>query len=504
LAAWSFVVLAALAALLKYLGCGGCALARSIGRTVLRSPLGIIGWTGILVQLIVLVFAPPADSLAAAVGQLGSIRNEQNKKKKKPFPTKTKPPKVVILSSKKKNKEIQEGILLSSSLPEDAWRLVEASLSFAELGILAAVAKSPHWCAVYTRAARWRRLFAARGCDRQPSFFQQQTTQWSEPEPSKWLALWRGIEISLSADPAEIDAFFERRSPNFQGPALRRRVHSALADRSTVACAWKLACILYERGAPLARCALCGQVDIGDDFVTPCAQCHGEIFHRACLENLLPALPRCTSCGDSFRLASRYPRGPIELSRALNFDRARLLGIAGRCAVKWTLTLAIFASIDSQFSFTTESSVHPALAWFLLQQTLMLEVFFSRRLATVVTRLWSTGSRNAIRFYLRLYLYFIIASAGILSSFSNIGRLFYNRRHYASSSLDSSSLTTLSMILRLFAWTNLLLYSLVSSSCLYLFARTSYLFPTIADRHSQQPSIAGRSIIGAAPAPHEH
>jgi len=86
LAAWSFVVLAALAALLKYLGCGGCALARSIGRTVLRSPLGIIGWTGILVQLIVLVFAPPADSLAAAVGQLGSIRNEQNKKKKKTIP----------------------------------------------------------------------------------------------------------------------------------------------------------------------------------------------------------------------------------------------------------------------------------------------------------------------------------------------------------------------------------------------------------------------------------
>mmetsp|Transcript_33279 Transcript_33279/g.61321 ORF Transcript_33279/g.61321 Transcript_33279/m.61321 type:complete len:165 (+) Transcript_33279:589-1083(+) len=55
-----------------------------------------------------------------------------------------------------------------------------------------------------------------------------------------------------------------------------------------------------------------------------------------------------------------------------------------------------------------------ALAWWPLQQCCMLHIFFSRRFAAIVDRLWM-GPISL--FYCRLYFYFIVTSALLAASY---------------------------------------------------------------------------------------
>ena len=560
LAAWSFAVLVALAALLRYTACNGCALALSIGRRVsgalsLRSPLGACGWGGLLVQLLVLVCAPPADSLQAAFGLIGRRRVSRKETsstsgggpKKKMTTTPATPPKTKERDWYGRwlydDDDSSEKTLLGAQMPEDAWRQVETFLAFSDLCTLAAAAKEPRWCAAYTRAARWRRLFAARGC----GGFSHEISQRVPPrarynlieerrhhggrfkrrsdivdgllDGARWF--WDSLEAALAGEQDVIDAHFDgdttttSRDPQhrlYVQRALRRGVDRRRELRrhgrpQSRALPWKLACVLHERGAPLVRCASCGEVDLGDDreFLAPCPHCPGMYQHRRCLEKDLDLdmdrVPygtindgdlvdqwrrerrrtlRCPLCGAGLALATRPPRGPVEVVAVLWRDRRNALRVARRCLQQWTLALLLVTAIARRHGHHSCSChlVNPVMAWYLLQQTCLFEVFITHRFSAVVARLWSTPTRNAVGFYLRLYFYYIFASAGILASFSPLPLLFADHpRRDEEPSLATRCVRGTFAVL---AWVNVLLYFAVSSSCLYIFVKTHYRLPTVA------------------------
>ena len=549
LAAWSFAVLVSLAALLRYTACSGCALALSIGRRVsgvlsLRSPLGACGWGGLGVQLLVLVCAPPADSLQAAFGLIGrrrerrhhkavanNLKNKHEEKKKDELleflHQRTK--KAPFLSSG--HEETTTPFLASA--PEDAWRQVEAFLSFSDLSALSAAAKKPRWCNAYRRAARWRRLFAARNCgtreqpprlgsafppvSRRQARLGEQFFEFLESvvDLARWF--YESLDVALAGNQDAIDAHFDGHLNRIGDPQLRERAVRALrtgADRRrelrrrpiirSRALPWKLACVLHERGAPLVRCASCGEVDLGDDreFLAPCASCGTASYHhRRCLEKDLdlgassPAffyatvdddmlaleerhLHRplcCAHCGSGLALEARPPRGPLELLAVLRKDRAAPFRVGRRCLQQWTLVLlGVTALARGNYSCRCLS---PVMAWYLLQQTCLFHVFVTHRFSAVVARLWSTATRNAVGFYLKLYGYFILASAGILANFSPLPLLFSTtQKNDHAASLARRCVHDAIAVL---SWANLIVYAIISSACLYLFVKTHYRLPTI-------------------------
>lgn len=528
LAAWSFAVLVALAALIRYTACNGCALALSIGRrvgkSVVHSPLGACGWGGVAMQLAVLVCAPPADSLEAAVDLMNRRRQEKSNQTQRLASSKhrwhlgafTCAPKVLSL------------------LPDDAWRMIEDYTAAADLVALSGASKRIPWCVAYTRAARWRRLFATRSENTFESFAAakpslahsefgndgRQTNRTIAPQrdlrrtafippPDNAFAgtrgplrlfvqaidayrvLWRGLEVALG--PPESHRSFERffdstigESPHSSATTRRewrRRIYAVLATRSR-AFAWKLACVLHERGAPLVRCTLCGEVDLGDaskEFIAPCQGCGiASCAHRYCVErdlgiNVYSSASRdifwgtfsapltaasqneprftCRACGRNLDASVRAPRGPLELFTILVQDCRRVSAVLAKCFVKWAIAVTImtafeqpwalrgrwFESLQFRADFEMLCSFYrpvldtvsrrPTFTWYLLQQTILSEIFFSRRFSSIVTRLWTLATRNGVRFYLRLYFFFVVSSTVIALSFSPILRALSTSTH---------------------------------------------------------------------------
>lgn len=522
LAAWSFAVLVALAALIRYTACNGCALALSIGRrvgkSVVHSPLGVCGWGGVAMQLAVLVCAPPADSLEAAVDLMNRRRQEKSNQTQR------------LASSKHRWRlgAFACAPKVLSLLPEDAWRMIEDYSAAADLVALSGASKGIPWCMAYTRAARWRRLFATRsetafesvaaskiapadsefGNDgRQPdrSIAPQRdlhrTALIPPPDDANagtrgpvrffvraidaYRLLWRGLEVALGPPESHriVERFFDStigESPHSSTTTrreLRRRIYAVLATRSR-AFAWKLACVLHERGAPLVRCTLCGEVDLGDaakEFISPCQVCGiACCAHRYCVERDLGITvyssgsrgvfwgtfnaplnvasqngPRftCRACGRNIDASVRAPRGPLELLAILVQDSRRVFAVLAKCFVKWAIAVTIVSAFEHPWAlrrgwseslqfpgyFEVLCSFHrpllrsvsrrPTFTWYLLQQSILLEVFFSRRFSSIVTRLWTLATRNGVRFYLRLYFFFFVSSTVVALSFSPILRM---------------------------------------------------------------------------------
>ncbi|KAH8072640.1 histone demethylase [Aureococcus anophagefferens] len=129
-----------------------------------------------------------------------------------------------------------------------------------------------------------------------------------------------------------------------QGLALLLSEASAAAARAAAdgarALGWKFACFLHDRGAPVLRCGICGDVDDAqgpNEFVlAPCARAALTAPRdRRCLEGAgLPAVVgaagaagrdvgACARCGRGLAPGLRHPAGPRELGAAPLRDRHR-------------------------------------------------------------------------------------------------------------------------------------------------------------------------------------
>ncbi|KAH8043229.1 histone demethylase [Aureococcus anophagefferens] len=242
--------------------------------------------------------------------------------------------------------------------------------------------------------------------------------------------------------------------------APRRRRRRALG--------WKFACFLHDRGAPVLRCGICGDVDDAqgpNEFVlAPCAARGADGAADAVLEGAgLPSSPArgaagrdvgaCARCGRGLAPGLRHPAGPRELGARAAGRVARTCGASAAGAGR----RAAFA------------------AWLAVQCSLV-HLFASPAFSVMVSRIW-TGPRDHVRFYLRLYAYYVGAGAAVVAHFSPLAGLLAQVDCAAPSAFRRCA----AALLGLASWLNLAGYAAVSSASLFLFAKANYHLLTVAD-----------------------
>jgi len=163
----------------------------------------------------------------------------------------------------------------------------------------------------------------------------------------------------------------------------------------------------------------------------------------------------------------------------LRCDWKRTLRNAARVASAWLVVMAFAARCEAKWNRGEEAlrAPHWVFAWWAFQQLLLLKLFGSRRLSIAVSRLWAVGGKS-LRFYFGLYLYFTMACGGVVLAFSPL-RLVLRRLLFGGAETVFGRM--IGLLLDAFAWTNFAAYAAVSSSTLYLFARSSYTLLTVKD-----------------------
>ena len=132
-----------------------------------------------------------------------------------------------------------------------------------------------------------------------------------------------------------------------------------------------------------------------------------------------------------------------------------------------------------------------ALAWWQLQQCCMLHIFFSRRFAAIVDRLWM-GPISL--FYCRLYFYFIVTSALLAASYiPMVSRTI--RINVLEPFISPWILKSLQPVGDTIGLVNLFQYAVVSTTVICIFWRTHYRIFTVADGKEAAANLRRREEL---------
>jgi len=203
----------------------------------------------------------------------------------------------------------------------------------------------------------------------------------------------------------------------------------------------------------------------------------------------------CQTCGCRYVRTVRLPRNKWEVLVSSLSDPTSLIRAASTFAHFLLVSLFIAAceGICPADECTTHRSILTtsigvlkwpttglngvALAFWQLQQTLMLHIFFSPRFANIVDRLW-LGPISM--FYCRLYFYFIVTSALLSASYiPMVSRTI--RRNVLEVFASTQVLDFLQPAWSFVALVNLFQYAIVSTTVICIFWRTHYRIFTVAD-----------------------
>ncbi|KAH8080982.1 histone demethylase [Aureococcus anophagefferens] len=480
LAAWSFAVLASLAALLRYsLGRGRGAISREFfgDASGSPSPHALLGLGGVGLQGLALL-------LSEASGAPKHRESKPASPRKAPKPDWRRRLALVL---DREDGGRDGGRLSARSVPEEVWLLVEAHLRAPDLATLAATAKRQTWCSVYAKPARWRRLFAGAAPRR--------AARVAAPAASPLAALgdcYDRLEAMLAF------AFSRGRSRAARRGSFSRAPPAAVADDGARALGWKFACFLHDRGAPVLRCGICGDVDDAqgpNEFVlAPCAACGADGARATGGASKARGLPvvagaagaagrdvgACARCGRGLAPGLRHPAGPRELGAA---SGATATAAAGARRALFSASRSRRASRRARRAASPgpagvrrRRGRRAAFAAWLAVQCSLVHLFASPAFSVMVSRIW-TGPRDHVRFYLRLYAYYVGAGAAVVAHFSPLAGLLAQVDCAAPSAFRRCA----AALLGLASWLNLAGYAAVSSASLFLFAKANYPLLTVAD-----------------------
>eukprot|EP00656_Telonema_subtile_P058329 TRINITY_DN9852_c0_g1_i2.p1 TRINITY_DN9852_c0_g1~~TRINITY_DN9852_c0_g1_i2.p1 ORF type:complete len:311 (-),score=51.13 TRINITY_DN9852_c0_g1_i2:154-1086(-) len=196
---------------------------------------------------------------------------------------------------------------------------------------------------------------------------------------------------------------------------------------------WQTACVVSEVGGGVMRCSICNRIEFHEDrqhtvgglpadarrWVFPC-RCHTAV-HRACFEKRhIPTnwftltlrnaatltqtveydtLGCCKQCKISYHTTLRPPVSGKELVAATIRDPQAWINSTLTAAVTYCATAVL----------PTERGDYVITYW-ILQQTILLMIFFSNRLQGIVNLLYRNSS-SSVPFYLKLYCFCIVANA---------------------------------------------------------------------------------------------
>mmetsp|Transcript_61771 Transcript_61771/g.169969 ORF Transcript_61771/g.169969 Transcript_61771/m.169969 type:complete len:239 (-) Transcript_61771:228-944(-) len=223
-------------------------------------------------------------------------------------------------------------------------------------------------------------------------------------------------------------------------------------------------------------------------------------------------LGTCPDCGYKYKRTARLPSSIPELTAATLSD-TEVVGFSLNCLFYWLVLISFTSAcegyriasvaegeangaggagvgsngLDNGLSngwdagATVAVSRYPwpqpggvVLAWFELQQMVLLHIFFSPRFEQVVVRLFRDRHRpgSAHGFYARLYVYFVAAVAFVLLTFTpalpmSMPGLFPTGQ--------------LPYWLSFIASLNVAVYAVVSTSVVFLFWKTNYRILTFAE-----------------------
>ena len=213
------------------------------------------------------------------------------------------------------------------------------------------------------------------------------------------------------------------------------------------------------------------------------------------LDQFSSPVATCQTCGCRYVRTVRLPRNKWEVLAASLSDPTSLFRAASTFA--HFLLVCLFISACEGICPADECTTHRtilttsigvlkwpttglngvALAFWQLQQTLMLHIFFSPRFANIVDRLW-LGPVSL--FYCRLYFYFIVTSALLSASYiPMVSRTI--RRNVLEIFISKWLLDVMQPVWNVLALVNLFQYAIVSTTVICIFWRTHYRIFTIAD-----------------------
>lgn len=328
----------------------------------------------------------------------------------------------------------------------------------------------------------------------------------------KWLSqlfmadFWHNIEaafLGLSSVSGNIDdeseiSLFESLFIIFQPKFLQtvgRQMKPLLRSLSVTSLNyWKYVCVLSDHGSrsDVITCHECKQLDIKTalhkkyeklipniSHISPCS-CPFT-YHCSCFESVLndavigkKALSldnpnhlaflsqrpltlalSCHVCGDAYNIGVRLPLTVVELSQ-LTLNDPFAMSRIGKCLFIW-IALVCLSSIISPVSVIFD-------IW-LLEQVVLLDIFFSDRFLCTVRHLW----RGPIFvFYCQLYLYFVMACAFICIAYSPITAKFVH----------------IPVIIMPLAALNWIIYVIIGSIVTIIWWKTNYRIVTVLDRSS--------------------
>lgn len=313
---------------------------------------------------------------------------------------------------------------------------------------------------------------------------------------------------------------------------------------------WKLACILRDRAEGrnvLMGCRFCGELDVFTEhmreqesscptqlrtWVVPCL-CPA-LVHLRCLEahvasaRLQPSLSQAHSSPSFSSIPTGYGLSPPARRKWISYDTALLPAAAsesegekeslgrcqgcdslylpgfrlpavgelvsvtwqdelawkraGDCILMWLMGVAIVALSEALYQGNGELLAWPeeggqVLFWWLLQYVISLNIFLSPRFARVVDLLWLGP---VFRFYAKLYLYFLMATFGMLCFFTPLPK-----RVLGVCIMEGLGMPAWLMLVG--GWGNFAVLATITSIVIFLFWKTNYRIPTIADLRETEP-----------------
>jgi len=201
-----------------------------------------------------------------------------------------------------------------------------------------------------------------------------------------------------------------------------------------------------------------------------------------------------------YRAALRRPRGVRELAACAARDGRRCAHVAAVTASRYLVGLAVATHLQARAdararrvaaacagggaaasgggdaAFAPISA--PFAAW-MVAQALLVTVFLSRPFSRMVSTIWR-GPRDHVQFYLRIYAYYVVASAAVVAVFSPLPALLAAGRCGPPPRVAALA----AALFRAAAWANLAAYLAVAGASLYVFAKANYALATVGDRAS--------------------
>ncbi|KAL7492094.1 hypothetical protein ACHAWT_001311 [Skeletonema menzelii] len=217
----------------------------------------------------------------------------------------------------------------------------------------------------------------------------------------------------------------------------------------------------------------------------------------------------CETCGGRYLRSVRLPRSKAEVVAASLSDplsRVRALSTLVHFVLKCLFLAAIegmCSDASCQSHRTLITTPWGSLKWpttglngvalfmWQLQQCCMLHIFFSRRFAAIIDRLWM-GPISL--FYCRLYFYFVVTSAILTLSFIPV--VSRNVRFYILEPLVGPRLLALLQpVGDAIALINLIQYAISSTTVICIFWRTNYRIFTVANAKEAAANLRHRQAL---------